>query len=332
MPDRLAFQAMSDDQLGDTLGALFCRYWPSYRRWMRNAPVCPVEECVSNLRAYMPELLPVYERLLGIFHGDASVARFLTLYRPPPVVRGCSQLVIDDDGPALIRSYDHHPNLFDGVLLATELGGGRTMAMTDCLWGALDGINEHGLAVALAFGGRNVVGDGFGAPLVVRYVLETCSTIGQAKKVLARVPVYMSYTFVMVDRSADFVTVHVDPHRSTRCITRRASANHQFPDDWPAYCEQSASIERLTKLEALLGSETKEHRVVASFLQPPLWRTDYKRGSGTLYVASYRPQEQSVTLHWPATESRKFSLRHFCDRTFSVDLDAVAAGCRSMCG
>ena len=43
--------------------------------------------------------------------------------------------------------------------------------MSDCLWGLLDGINDAGLAVSLAFGGR-ATREGFGIPLVVRYLLE----------------------------------------------------------------------------------------------------------------------------------------------------------------
>ena len=59
--------------------------------------------------------------------------------------------------------------------------------MSDCLWGLLDGINDSGLAVSLTFGGRKDVGDGFAIPLVVRYVLETCDTVAEARAALARV-------------------------------------------------------------------------------------------------------------------------------------------------
>ena len=51
------------------------------------------------------------------------------------------------------------------------------LGTSDLLWGLLDGMNEDGLAVSLTFGGRQDVGDGFGIPLVLRYVLETCATV-----------------------------------------------------------------------------------------------------------------------------------------------------------
>ncbi len=79
----------------------------------------------------------------------------------------------------LVRNYDYHPALWDGVLLSSSWTGRRVIAMLDSLWGVLDGINEDGLAVSLAFGGRQVVGEGFGMPLILRYVLETCAQRGR---------------------------------------------------------------------------------------------------------------------------------------------------------
>ena len=62
------------------------------------------------------------------------------------------------------------------------------MGTSDGLWGLVDGMNDAGLAVSLTFGGRRVVGDGFGVPLILRYVLQTCATADEAGEVLARVP------------------------------------------------------------------------------------------------------------------------------------------------
>ena len=69
----------------------------------------------------------------------------------------------------------------------------------DCAWGLLDGLNDAGLAVSLAFGGRKVVGSGFGVPLVVRYLLETCETTGQARATLRRLPYHLAHTLTIVD-------------------------------------------------------------------------------------------------------------------------------------
>ena len=62
--------------------------------------------------------------------------------------------------------------------------------MSDCLWGLLDGVNDAGLAASLTFGGRPAVGDGFGIPLVMRYVLEVCDDVEAACGVLSQIPVH----------------------------------------------------------------------------------------------------------------------------------------------
>jgi hypothetical protein len=91
---------------------------------------------------------------------------------PPPFLTGCSQAAVLPGGPALIRNYDWDYRLFDAVVAKTAYTGRRVLGMLDCLWGLLDGANDSGLAVSLTFGGRPQVGEGFGIPLVIRYVLE----------------------------------------------------------------------------------------------------------------------------------------------------------------
>lgn len=326
---RLAFRVVADEgapgEAGSVPAALveiMRAYWPAYRRWMVRAPELAVSACVEKLRRHMPELMPTFEGLLDQFDRDDEVARFLSLYRPPRVVRACSQLVIDaDDGPMLIRSYDHHPDLFDGVVLSACFGDRPTLALTDCLWGALDGINGDGLAVALAFGGRNEVGDGFAAPLVVRYLLETCTTVAEARAALARVPVSMPYTFVVVDAAGDFVTAFLGPDRAAAFVTRRASTNHQRAVEWAQYIKQTQSTQRLAVLEKLLGRPSDVDTVREAFLGDPLWRRAYAKAAGTLYVAEYRSGPRSLVLHWPGrTES--FSLGAVEPRSFEVDLPA----------
>jgi predicted choloylglycine hydrolase len=72
--------------------------------------------------------------------------------------------------------------------------------MLDCLWGLLDGANDAGPVVSLTFGGRPQVGEGFGIPLVMRYVLQICATVEDAVRVLRRIPVHMSYNVTALDR------------------------------------------------------------------------------------------------------------------------------------
>src|SRR5262245_44348163 len=188
----LTFRAVQDDGSGASLQPLFESRWPNYLRWYLqdgDAARPNYLACAHSLEQYMPELVPAWERLTERFGGSDLVARFLSLWRPPPFVGGCTQALGTRDRPALVRNYDFRPQLCDAVLLHGRFAGMTTMSMSDCLWGVLDGVNEDGLCVSLAFGGRRAEGEGFGIAIVLRYILETCRSAKDALEVLRRVPV-----------------------------------------------------------------------------------------------------------------------------------------------
>jgi len=132
----------------------------------------------------MPEFVASWERLVELAGGDDLAARCLSLWCPPAFITGCSQAAWTREGsdPVLVRNYDYPASRLEGIVYLTAWGGRRVIGMSDCLWGLLDGMNEEGLTISLAFGGRPVVGDGFGIPLVMRYVLQTCSTVDEAQR------------------------------------------------------------------------------------------------------------------------------------------------------
>ena len=101
--------------------------------------------------------------------------------------------------PMLIRNYDYPPSLCDALALRTHWSGRTVLGMADCGWGLMDGMNGDGLAIAISFGGRRAVGHGFGIGLVVRYLLQVCSTTAEAVERLVRLPVQMSYNVAIID-------------------------------------------------------------------------------------------------------------------------------------
>ncbi len=320
----LEFRAMSDDGSGGPLPEVFREYRDAYLSWMSKSRTDDPALCTEALRTHMPELMPAFESLLERFGGNDETARFLTLYNPPRIVRACSQLVVDTpDGPALIRTYDHHPDLFDGLILDSAWSGRRSLSVTDCLWGALDGINDEGLAVALAFGGRKTAGDGFAAPLVVRYLLQTCASTSDARRALERLPLAMPYTFVVLDASGDFVTAFLGPGRTPRFVRRRASTNHQGRVEWPAYAKHVESVARLSHLEQILGEQDAAQVAESRFVEPPLWRRDYRGASGTLYASRFVPRTREMSLLWPG-ERRRYAVGETIDETFEIELTGAA--------
>jgi predicted choloylglycine hydrolase len=288
---------------GDKWAALFRLFWPAYRRWyLREGDAARPGylTCRQALRKHMPELEPTYERLVELAGAGDMEARFLSLYRPPPFLTACSQGVWRGREPALVRNYDYDPALCEGVMLRSAWAGRDVISMTDCMWGALDGINEDGLAISLAFGGRRVVGDGFGMPLIVRYVLEVCGTTAEAVSVLRRVPTHMAYNVTVVDRKGDYSTLFLSPDRAPVVTRRPLATNHQRRVEWKEYAGATASLERERYLgEHLENPDESLESLVQRFLRAPLYSARFQQGWGTLYTVSYRPREKNADFRWP---------------------------------
>jgi predicted choloylglycine hydrolase len=240
----------------------------------------------------------------------------LSLYDPPPLVTGCSQAVLTHPEPLLVRNYDFDPELLEGVLALTAYTGRRVLGMSDCLWGLLDGVNDAGLAMSLAFGGRRVTAPGFAMPLIVRYLLELCATTREAVAVLARLPVQASYNLTILDREGDAVTAHVAPDRPLEMGRALVATNHQCTVEWPEHAEAVRSEEREQCMLDLLETSPGEEEFVAAFLEPPLYNTAYDEGFGTLYTAVYRPVDGAVDLRWPDATWRQ-AIESFEEGTLS---------------
>jgi predicted choloylglycine hydrolase len=311
----LTVRAFEEDEPGDRIREQLAATWPAFHHWWRDgASTRPAAgEARARLEEHMPELVPTWERLTAMIDGDSDAAAALALWNPPPFLTGCSQAAVLEGGPALIRNYDWDYRIFDSVVARTAYTGRRVLGMLDCLWGLLDGVNDAGLALSLTFGGRPQVGEGFGIPLVIRYVLEVCGTTDEAVQVLRRVPVHMSYNVTALDRSGRWATVYLAPDRPARVTGRAVTTNHQGSVEWAPYAEAIRSVERAQRLEELLAHGTDVPNVIAACLRSPLYATRFHEGFGTLYTGEYRPADGVARYHWP-------------DRIWEHSLDKAGSG------
>ncbi len=290
----LAFRAIDEPQPGERWLAAFTHMWPSYRAWyLRDGESARpnLRTCRRMLSKWMPELVPTYQELVRLSGNDRIAARFLSMYQPPGYVIGCSQAAFTGKGgPVLARNYDYSVARAEGIVYSTAWTGRRVIGMSDCLWGLLDGINDAGLAMSLTFGGRSTVGDGFGIPLVIRYLLEVCTTVVEACGVLRQVPVHAAQNVTMLDRNGDFATIHLSPDRKPELLNVPVAANHQRRDDWPQYAAAVGTFEREQRLLELVRAQgMNADRLISAFLHPPLYRTEFATGIGTLYTAAGTP-------------------------------------------
>jgi predicted choloylglycine hydrolase len=299
----IPFRCIREERPGAAWLALFEEAWPSYERWFLTEGLGARPSRARSedeLRRHMPELVPTYRELAALAGGSSVVARFLALYRPTPYLSGCSQVVWSKPEPYLVRNYDYHPDLWEASLCYTAWNGTRVIAMSECMWGVNDGMNEHGLCVSLAFGGRRVVGDGFGIPLVLRYVLEFCRSTREAIDVLVRVPTHMAYNVSVIDPVGSFATVQVSPDRPAAVTRSAVATNHQGAVEWHAHATMTFTTERERFLMSRLADSTETfERLTERFHDEPLFARDYAHGFGTLYTAVYLPGRRAMELRWP---------------------------------
>lgn len=322
MEKALVFRTLQEETPGPKWRSLFDYHWPAYEAWFlaegeRERP--GYLSCYNALRRHMPELLDTYRALCELAGGGDLAARFLSLYQPPPYITGCSQAVLVRHGtPVLARNYDYPPELCEGTVLYTRWNGRSVIAMTDCLWGVLDGMNEAGLAVSLAFGGRKAVGEGFGAPIILRYLLEFCDSVPQAAEVLARVPSHMAYNVTLTDAAGRYVTAMIAPDQRASIRRVAVATNHQKKIEWYAHALASETLIRERQLSILVDDPaTSEARLLDAFAAPPLFRRDYARGLGTIYTAAYWPLSGRVSYRWPQ-QRLELAFEHFPEQQLRV--------------
>ena len=297
------FASLEELDLGPTWAAVFEERWPHYEAWfLREGEAARASYATSTrmLRAHMPELVPAYERVVELAGGGDLAARMLSLYRPPPYLAACSQGVWARDGEAVLaRNYDYAPSRCEGIIWSTRMVR-PVIGMSDCLWGLLDGMNDAGLAVSLTFGGRRVLGDGFGIPIVVRYLLETCETVPEAREAMGRLPYSLSHNLTVLDRSGDSLTAYLSPDREPIFRSFPAATNHQGIVEWPEQAKATRTIERERRIVRLLDEPSLDVAgFVDAFLRAPLFSTAYANGFGTLYTAAYDVLRGVVDYRWP---------------------------------
>ncbi|AKI01412.1 putative choloylglycine hydrolase [Hoeflea sp. IMCC20628] len=313
----LRFDAIREDLPGPKWKARWDRSWPAYEGWFiaRGGDSGPSRaDCEAALSQHMPELVPVYRRLVDLAGGSDRAARFLSTWCPPNYLGGCSLVAMSNhDTVRLVRNYDLSPNLNEGLLLKSAWTGRGVMGMVEFLWGLSDGINDAGLSIALAYGGRQVTGTGFGITTILRYVLETCRTVEDALAVLRRVPSHMPYNVVLADASGTTASVEMLAGGGIQIVADPVATNHQHDGSQPDRGPFTRTYERAAHLKRIADSRRDPKGLAAEFLKEPLRQVRYEEGFGTLFTAEYDPLTRGLTLHWSDTEWRQ-SLDDFTER------------------
>jgi len=300
----------------------FEKNWGHYKRWFLSEGVEERPGYLTSrkkLNQYMPELISVYDDLCELSGGGDLESRYLSQWCPPPYMSGCSQVAWIKEGPFLIRNYDYGIEHFEGTVLKSNWLK-PVIGLVESSWGLLDGINSDGLIASLTFGGRKITGTGIGIPLIIRYVLETCSNVHEAIEVLIRIPVHMSYNVTVIDANSEFYTVYLSPGHTAQVTNWAVGTNHQGQIEWPDYARISQTVERKEFLDACwLDPHETRAGLLQKFLEKPLFNKNYNKRFGTLYTAEYDASLKNLNLYWHHLSFSQ-SFDHFKERKDMIQI------------
>tara|TARA_R110002049_G_scaffold246847_5_gene420960 strand:- start:6317 stop:7312 length:996 start_codon:yes stop_codon:yes gene_type:complete len=324
----VSLKSVEEDKVGKKWQKSFKKSWPHYKKWYVQEGLLARPgylTCLEQLEKYMPELLPIYENVVELAGGGDLVARYLSMYNPPVFMSGCTQVAWNKPPYSLIRNYDYNPKWFEGNVFKTNWLK-PVIGTSDCNWGLLDGMNGDGLAISLTFGGKNTNSEGFGIPLIMRYILETCSTTIEAVACLLRVPSHMSYNITILDKAGNHRTVYLIPGKEPFVDYERVATNHQQAAEWHAYEELTLTRERKLFLDdmVLIPHITRD-QIRSKFLQPPLYNKDVHKNFVTLYGVQYDIDELSATYFWPE-KSIKLSFDDFKEERVYININNANKG------
>ena len=184
------------------------------------------ERSEAALRKYFPE---VCEEISGV--SDAIGADYLrfaswmlcmgccmyNLENNIPIeVRGCTAFAYAKGGRILYgRNNDLPPYLREGSKseIYAPKNGNRFQITTSSFINGEEGLNEHGLAVAMTFVMTSLdkIQAGFNSCFIVRYLLEKAGNTEQAISLLMVLPIASNCNILLADKSGDMKVVECTP-------------------------------------------------------------------------------------------------------------------------
>ncbi|WP_270432581.1 C45 family autoproteolytic acyltransferase/hydolase [Anaerostipes hominis (ex Lee et al. 2021)] len=134
----------------------------------------------------------------------------------PVEIRGCTAFAFSKNGRIIYgRNNDLPPYLRDGSKseIYAPADGNRFNITTSSFVNGEEGLNEHGLAVAMTFvmTGLEKIQAGFNSCFVVRYLLEKADSTEAAISLLMPLPIASNCNILLADRSGNMVVVECTP-------------------------------------------------------------------------------------------------------------------------
>lgn len=164
-------------------------------------------------RAFERHCPLLWEEIHGIADGlNISMERAVLAFgngglRPP--TGGCSAAITDT---IYGRNYDFKPRNYGARFALVQVTGAyASIGSSELLTGRLDGMNERGLVIGLHLVRQAPRAPGFICVLIVRMVLDQCSTTAEAVALLRKLPHAMQYNYSLLDSNGVAAVVEAVP-------------------------------------------------------------------------------------------------------------------------
>ena len=135
----------------------------------------------------------------------------------PVEIRGCTAFAYSKNNNIIYgRNNDLPPYLKNGSKseIYSPLNGNRFNITTSSFINGEEGINEHGLAVAMTFVMTSLenIQAGFNSCFIVRYLLEKANSTENALLLLMKLPVASNCNILIADKNGEMIVVECTPY------------------------------------------------------------------------------------------------------------------------
>jgi len=244
----------------------------------------------------------LWEELVGLADElgitmERAALRFGNDGMRPPIGACSAAMTADVYG----RNYDYRPRYYGAQFTLLQAGGSyASIGSTHQLTGRLDGMNEHGLMIGLHQVKKNPRVSGLSADLIVRMILDQCSTTAEAVARLRQLPHAMQYNYSLLDANGVASVVEAGPGAiAARAGAWLACTNHfQSPLLRPLNRHAAHSQQRLPPLEAWASGGLSAERMFTALNQStsPAFFHGYLRGAGTLHTIVGEPAKRRLLI------------------------------------
>src|SRR5262245_12829340 len=259
---------------------------------------------IKNAQAALATYAPnIWEELHGLADGleipfDTAVMRYSNGRLPYPTY-GCSSLsTVDLFG----RNYDYSVGKYNSMLMAIQPKGvNASVGFSDRFTGRVDGMNEHGLCIALHLVNQSKSWrPGLGCILTVRIVLDQCATTAEAVKLLKRLPHGLSFSYSLKDAKGMGAVVEASP---LEVVVREggnlACTNHFQTKKLQMFNRRSAwTYQRLPPLEAWSKAGLSPEQLFRALNRSgsPVFDHRYAFGCGTMHTLVCEPASRRLLV------------------------------------